>query len=107
MQYNRWPLEGDGPMGMRKRLRDEAFNFSRRTIEFLQADQDRAHRVAEALGTVQRGKRALDRTQEELMRALQLASKSDFKALGKSLSGLKRRVRELDERLSSAMPKRD
>ena len=89
------------------RLREEAVNLSRRTMEFLQADQKRAHAVAEALGSVQRGKRALDRGQEELMHALQLASKSDFKALGKALSGLKRRARELDERLSDATPKRD
>ena len=94
-------------MGMRKKLQQQAFELSRRTMEFLQADEGRAQAVAEALGTVQRGKRALDRSQEEVMRALQVASKSDFKALGKALSGLKRRARELDERLSAAMPKRD
>jgi len=94
-------------MGMRKKLREQAFNLSRRTMDFLQADERRAQAVAEALGTVQRGKRAFDRSQEEVMRALQLASKSEFKALGKALSGLKRRARELDERLSAAVPKRD
>ena len=94
-------------MGMRKKLRKHAFDLSRRTMEFLQADEKRAQAVAQALGTVQRGKRALDRSQDEVMHALQVASKSDFKALGKTLSGLKRRARELDERLSAAMPKRD
>jgi len=94
-------------MGMRKKLQDQALNLSRRTLEFLQADQRRAQAVAGALGTVQRGKRALDRTQEEVMHALQIASKREFKALGKALSGLKRRARELDERLSAAVPKRD
>jgi hypothetical protein len=94
-------------MGIRKKLQKQAFDLSRRTMEFLQADERRAQAVAEALGTVQRGKRALDRSQEEVMRALQVASKSDFKALGKALSGLKRRARELDERLSALMPKRD
>jgi len=48
---------------------------------------------------VQRGKQALDRGQEELMRALNFATRSDFKAVGKKLSGLKRRLRELDEKL--------
>ncbi len=76
-------------------------------MDFLQADDRRAQAVAEALGRVQRGKRAFDRSQEEVMRALQMASKSEFKALGKALSGLKRRARELDERLSAAVPKRD
>ncbi len=94
-------------MGMRTKLREQAFNLSRRTMEFLQADERRAQAVAGALGTVQRGKRAFDRSQEEVMHALQLASKSEFKALGKALSALKRRARELDERLSAAVPKRD
>ncbi len=94
-------------MGIRKKLQKQAFDLSRRTMEFLQADERRAQAVAGALGTVQRGKRALDRSQEEVMRALQVASKSDFKALGKALSGLKRRARELDDRLSAVIPKRD
>ena len=62
--------------------------------------------MASALGTVQRGKRALDRGQEEVLRALQLAPKSEFKAVGKALSGLKRRARELDEKLAAAMATR-
>jgi hypothetical protein len=94
-------------MGMRQKLQEQAFDFSRRTMERLLADEKRAQAVAGALGSVQRGKRALDRGQEEVMRALQLASKSEFKALGKALSGLKRRARELDERLAAAAPKRD
>jgi hypothetical protein len=94
-------------MGMRKRLKEEAFDVSRRAMERLLADENRAKAVASALGTVQRGKRALDRGQEEVMRALQLAPKSEFKAVGKALSGLKRRARELDEKLAAALPKRD
>jgi hypothetical protein len=92
-------------MGMRQKLKEQAFSFSRRTMEHLLADEKRAQAVAGALGTVQRGKRALDRGQEEVLRALQLASKSEFKALGKALSGLKRRARELDERLSKVAHK--
>ena len=94
-------------MGIREKLRDQAFDISRRAMERLLADEKRAQAVAGALGTVQRGKRALDRGQDEVMRALQLAPKSELKALGKALSGLKRRARELDERLTAAMPKRD
>lgn len=94
-------------MGMRKRFKSQAFDVSRRAMERLLADEKRAKAVASALGTVQRGKRALDRGQEELMRALQLAPKSEFKAVGKALSSLKRRARELDEKLAAALPKRD
>jgi 3-polyprenyl-4-hydroxybenzoate decarboxylase len=94
-------------MGMRKRLREGAFDISRRAMERFLSDDSRARAVANALGTVQRGKRALDRGQEEVMRVLQLAPKSEFKSLGKALAGLKRRARELDERLATAKVKRD
>ena len=94
-------------MGISNNLRKQAFDLSRRTMERFLADDKRAQTLAGAVGTVQRGKRALDRGQEEVMRALQLASKSEFKALGKALSGLKRRARELEERLAAAVPKRD
>ncbi len=63
------------------------------------ADEQRAQWVAQAVGRFQRGKKALDRGQEELMHALQLAAKSDFGKVGKQLSSLKRRTRELEERL--------
>jgi hypothetical protein len=68
-------------------------------FERLMGDEQRAQWVAQALGRVQRGKRALDRGQEEVMHAFQLAAKCDFQALGKQLSALKRRTRELEERV--------
>ena len=54
---------------------------------------------AQALGRVQRGKKALDRGGEELLRAFQVAVRSDFGAVSKQLSSLKRRSRELEEKL--------
>jgi hypothetical protein len=84
-------------------LRNLALGFSQRAFERLMADEQRAHWVAQALGRVQRGKRALDRGQEEVMHAFQLAAKRDFQALGKQLSGLKRRARELEERLDGLL----
>ena len=73
--------------------------LSQKAFERLMADEQRAQWVAQALGRVQRGKRALDRGQEELMRALQVAVRSDFGKMGKQLSSLKRRTRELEERV--------
>ena len=86
-------------MGIRDELKKQALGASQKAMEKLLADEKRAMSVAQAFGSVQRGKQALDRSQEELMRALSFAPKSDFKALGKKLSGLKRRLRELDEML--------
>ncbi|HEX5751682.1 MAG TPA: hypothetical protein VFZ09_36005 [Archangium sp.] len=86
-------------MSIRRNLKKQALGVSQKAMEKLLADEKRAMAVAQALGSVQRGKQALDRGQEELMRALSFATRSDFKAVGKKLSGLKRRLRELDERL--------
>ncbi len=86
-------------MGFAEKLARQALGLSQKAIEHLLSDQDRAMKVAEAIGKVQRGKAALEKGQDELLRQLNLAPKSDFKAVGKTLAGLKRRVRELNERL--------
>ena len=86
-------------MGLGKDLKKQAMNLSQKAMDKLFADEKRAMRIAEAVGKVQKGKQALDKGQEDLMRALNLAPKSDFKAVGKQLSSLKRRLRELDEKL--------
>ena len=86
-------------MGIRQDLKKQALSASQKALETLMADEKRALAVAQALGSVQRGKQALDRGQEELMRALSFATRSDYKAVGKQLAGLKRRLRELDARL--------
>ena len=86
-------------MGLRRDLRNKALELSQKAMEKLMADEKRAMKIAEAIGSVQRGKQALDKTQDQVMHALNFAAKSDFKEIGKKLSGLKRRIRELDEKL--------
>jgi hypothetical protein len=83
----------------RSSLRAQALGISQKAFERLMADEQRAQWVAQAVGRMQRGKKALDRGHEELMRAFQLAVKSDFGKVSKQLSSLKRRTRELEERL--------
>jgi hypothetical protein len=78
---------------------------AQKALERLLSDEKRAARLAGAIGQVQRGKAALDRSQETLMRALGLAPKADFKAVSKQLASLKRRMRELNEKLDSLEPK--
>jgi hypothetical protein len=89
-------------MGLRKDLKDRALSLSQKAMERLMADEKRAMKIAEAIGSVQRGKQNLDKTQDQVMHALNFAAKSDFKDLGKKLSGLKRRIRELDEKLGTS-----
>lgn len=88
-------------MGIREDLKKQALDVSGKAMEKLMADEKRAMAIATAIGRVQRGKQALDRGQEELMKALHFAPRGEFKALGKQLSGLKRRLRELEEKLDA------
>ncbi len=88
-------------MGFAQRLKKEALGLSQKALERLFADDKRAAQLANVIGTVQKGKAALDKGQTEVMHQLNFASKSDFKEIGKQLSALRRRVRDLDERLKS------
>lgn len=87
-------------MGLGNRLKKEAMGLSQKAMEKLLADEKRAMKIAAVVGRVQRGKEALERGQEGLLRALSFAPRSDFKAVGKRLSALKRRVRELEDKLA-------
>src|SRR4051812_17980049 len=93
-------------MGIRKNLKKHALAFSQKALERLMSDEKRALAIANAVGSAQRGKKKLDERQEDLMRALNLATKGDFKGVGKQLAGLKRRSRELDERLDELASRR-
>jgi len=90
----------------RTSLRAQALGLSQKAFERLMADEQRAQWVAQAVGRMQRGKKALGRGQEELMRVLQLAVKSDFGKVSKQLSSLKRRTRELEERVDRLLKAR-
>ncbi|MBX7114813.1 MAG: hypothetical protein K1X64_10850 [Myxococcaceae bacterium] len=87
-------------MGLSSRLKQEAMGLTQKAMEKLFADEQRAAKIASALGSVQRGKEAFDKGQHEVMHQLNLAVKSDFKELGKKLSVIKRRLRDLDAKLS-------
>jgi hypothetical protein len=88
-------------MGLADRLKKEALSFSQKAIERLMSDEQRAMKIANAIGSVQKGKAAIDRGQDTVMRQLNFATKGEFKEIGKRLSALKRRARELDEKLDS------
>lgn len=87
-------------MGLRKQLTEKAMGFSAKAMERLFADEKRAQKIAEAIGTVQRGKAAVDKTQTVVMHQLNFATKADFKDLGRSLSSLKKGIKALDEKLN-------
>lgn len=86
-------------MGLRKQLKEKALGLSAKAMERLFADEKRAQKIAETIGSVQRTKATLDKTQDVVMHQLNFATRSDFRELGRSISSLKKRVRALDEKL--------
>lgn len=88
-------------MGLRKNLKKQAMNLSQMAMERLMSDEKRAMQLASAIGKVQKGKQALEKSQDDVLRALNFATKTDIKGLGKQFSSLKRRLRELDEKLDN------
>ncbi len=88
-------------MSLGKRLRKRAIGLSQQAMARLFADEGRAQKIAEAIGAVQRGKESLDKTQRLVMNQFNFATRQDFKDLGRSLSGLKRRVRDLEKKLET------
>jgi hypothetical protein len=86
-------------MGISNGIKKQAMAISQRALERIMADERRAARVAQAIGALQRGKRAFDRGQDEMLRVFSFAAKGDYRSIGKQLSALKRRLRDLDEKL--------
>ena len=80
-------------------LKSRTLSLLSKTVERVLADERRAVKVARAVGKVQKSKEALDRTQESVFRSLGVATRSDYKDLGKRVSALKRRLRHLAEKL--------
>jgi hypothetical protein len=57
--------------------------------------------VARAVGLAQRGRRRVEEMQERLMRAAGIPGRQDYQDLAKQLARIKRKARELTERLDA------
>ncbi len=88
-------------MGITSRLKQRAMGYSQKAMERLFADEKRAQKVVEVLGKAQQAKKSLDSTQRVVLHQLNFATRQDFKDLGRQLSGLKKRLRSLDEKIAS------
>lgn len=87
-------------MGIASKLKARALGYGQKAMERLFADEKRAQRVVEALGKAQQAKKTIDSTQRVVMHQLNFATRQDFKDLGRQLSGLKKRLRSLDDKLA-------
>jgi protein subunit release factor A len=88
-------------MSITSKLKQRALGFSQKAMERLFADEKRAQKVVEVMGKAQQAKKSLDSTKRVVMNQLNFATRQDFKDLGKQLSGLKKRLRSLDEKLTA------
>ena len=93
-------------MGVGKELRDRALAASQKAVERLLSDEKRATQVAAAVERVQHGRELLTKGLEDVLRGLDVAPREDFKAVGRQLSTMKRRLRELDRRLETLKKER-
>jgi hypothetical protein len=83
-------------------LKSRTVGLLGKAVERVLADEKRAAKVAQAVGAVQKGKEAFERAQENLLKNLGVATRADYKDVGKRLSALKRRVRHLAEKVEKA-----
>jgi polyhydroxyalkanoate synthesis regulator phasin len=88
-------------MGITSKLKERAMGLSQKAMERLFADEQRAQKVVEVLGKAQQAKKQVDSAQRVVLNQLNFATRQDFKDLGKQLSGLRKRLRSLEEKLSS------
>lgn len=87
-------------MKVTKDLKKRVLAASERAVEKIFSDEKRAMRIARVVGQVQKGKQAIDQGQDLILRTLSVAPKADYKALGKSLARIKRRARDLEDKLA-------
>jgi hypothetical protein len=63
--------------------------------------------VARAVGIAQRGRKRLETLQERAMQAAGIPGRQDYQDLAKQLARIKRKARELSERMEDGAPRGD
>lgn len=76
-------------------LRSKVMRLGSKAVERMMQNDRAVAAVASTLGRAQRGKQALDKLQDGLLHSMGFAARGDYKALGKRVSAMKRKVREL------------
>ncbi|HLT29913.1 MAG TPA: hypothetical protein VK013_07710 [Myxococcaceae bacterium] len=92
-----------GDVSIRGKVKKQVLEVGNRAVEAFMADERRAMAVAEAVGRAQKGKQSLEQGQEELLRAMQFATRGDYAQVGKQLAGLKRRLRAIEKQLDARL----
>jgi hypothetical protein len=90
--------EGKGLTGW---LLDGGARFVSRAAERVMNDPRGQDAVARAVGLAQRGRRRVEELQERLMHAAGIPGRQDYQDLAKQLARIKRKARELAEKLDA------
>ncbi len=87
--------------GLRGWLVDGGARFVSRAAEKVLSDPRGQDAVARAVGLAQRGRRRMEELQERLMQAAGIPGRQDYQDLAKQLARIKRKARELTEKLDA------
>jgi hypothetical protein len=85
--------------GLLSRLRQSVLDVSGRAVNRVLHDPRGAKAVGTVAGVVQRSKRRLDRTQEQVLHVLGFAHRGDYQAVGRQLNSARRKAKALLARL--------
>jgi hypothetical protein len=88
-----------------KTVRERATELGFKAMTKLFEDPGRAEAIGKAISGLQQAKQALDEAQERALRSAGLPTREDFKAAGKRISALKRRVKDLTADLEQVVEK--
>jgi hypothetical protein len=88
---------------MGKTVKERAAELGLRAMTKLFQDPARSEAIGRAISGLQQAKQALDDAQERALKAAGLPTREDFKAAGKRISALKRRVKELTQELEKVV----
>lgn len=87
--------------GFPGRLLETGTRLVSRAAEKVMSDPRGQDAVARAVGMAQRGRRRVEEVQERLMRAAGIPGRQDYQDLAKQLARIKRKARELAEKLDA------
>jgi hypothetical protein len=87
--------------GFGERLFESGTRLVSKAAERVMNDPRGQDAVARAVGLAQRGRRRVEELQERLMRAAGIPGRQDYEDLAKQLARIKRKARELAEKMDA------
>jgi hypothetical protein len=90
--------------GIAERLLETGTRMVAQAAELVMKDPRGQDAVARAVGMAQRGKRRIEEAQERVMKAAGIPGRQDYQDLAKQLARIKRKAREVAEKLDAEPP---